>query len=404
MLRRWLLRFALGVALFLAAVVFWVVAARPPVYPPPVQVNLASTNGSLQVSPGTGGVLFILPDGSLWRWGTAGIATHRAAVPERVGTDNDWAQATCGNNGLVGVKRDGTLWQAGYVGPGVDHGSTPKQVGTNADWALATKVDVAAAALKTDGTLWTWGDSMMFGSLGDPAVKARADPGQVGTNRWRTIEGAGFNSYFQGITLGGELQSWGQHWPPAPVTSQPTRVGTRTNWIDISQGLFLDAMGTAWNGFMAGPTGTNMFAPALANATPGRYGTVGAKVFEIRPDGTLWSRPLPFTIPFGRPQTGDTNQVGSRTDWVQIWSGMSVGIGLTRDGTLWAWGTDWGAEPRLTTMSRIRKALHDYVNFACDKLGIARLITSLTTTATHRRDETPHAILHLTPAPTADSR
>lgn len=404
MLRRWPVRFAFGVVLFLAAVLVWVLTDHPPVYPPPVQVNLTATQGPLRVLPGIGGVLFILPDGSLWRWGTAGIATRRAAVPERVGTDSDWAQATCGNNGFVGVKRDGTLWQAGYVGPGVDHGSTPKQIGTDTDWAVATKVDVAAAALKTDGTLWTWGDSMTFGCLGDPAVKARADPGQVGTNRWQTIEGAGFNSYFLGITQGGELQTWGQHWPPAPMMSQPTRIGSRTNWIDIRQNLFLDETHTAWSGFITGPMETNTFAPALVNVTPGRYGTVGAKVFEIRPDGTLWSHPLPFTIPFGRPQTGATNQVGTRTDWVEMWSGMSAGIGLTRDGTLWAWGTDWGAEPQLTPMSRIRKTLHDYVNFACDKLGIAHLINGLTTTATHRRDETPHAILRITPPPTADSR
>jgi hypothetical protein len=158
-------------------------------------------------------------------------------VPRHVRTENDWTQATCGNNGGGREAR----WNPRQADVGWrGHGSTPKQVGTNADWALATKVDVAAAH---DGTLWTWGDSMMFGSLGDPAVKARADPGQVGTNRWRTIEGAGFNSYFQGITLGGELQSWGQHWPPAPVTSQPTRVGTRTNWIDISKACFHH---TAW--------------------------------------------------------------------------------------------------------------------------------------------------------------
>lgn len=402
MLRRRWVRFALGAVLVLAILLIWVVSDRPPSHPPPVQVDLTSTNGPLVVSPGIGGVLFVLPDGSLWRWGEAGIRSHRAALPERVGTDSDWAQATPGNNGFVAVKRDGTLWQAGYVGPGTDHGSKPGQVGTDTDWKLATKVDVAAAALKTDGTLWTWGDSMNHGSLGDPAVSARALPGQVGTNRWLVVSGSAFNACFLGITQTGELRSWGQDWLPAPRIPLPTPIHPGTNWTDIRHALLLDSAGGLWQRLVAGPGMTNTFVPVPIEAQAREFGTVGANILEIRPDGTLWSRPLPFAIPFARRQEGEAHPVGSRTDWVRLWSGMGSCIGMTRDGTLWAWGTDWGTEPRLTPLSRLRKSLHDGVNFVCDKFGIRRLMGNLTTTASYRRDETPRPILRLTAARQAD--
>ncbi len=315
---------------------------------------------------------------------------------KRIGADSDWRQASPGNNGFVGVKRDGTLWQAGL------HGSQPKQLGTDTNWAIATKVDVAAAALKTDGTLWTWGNSMGIGSLGDPAVASRTDPGQVGTNRWRTITGAGSNYGFVGITQEGELRSWGKPLQPgANHFGEPSPLHAATHWTRANLNHFLDASGILWFApldWTLGIAGTNSLMPILTNAVPGRFGTALAKLYEIRSDGTLWSRPLAFVGPWPR-KPGAPARIGERTDWAELWSDGSTCVGLTRDGTLWVWGTDWGAESRLDTLSRLRKGLHDGVNFVSDSLGLPVPMTRLTTSGRHRVEETPRALLQMTPAP-----
>ena len=41
---------------------------------------------------------------------------------------------------------------------------------------------------------------------------------------------------------------------------------------------------------------------------------------------------------------GHWRQCGKRSDWVSIWGSGSTVIGLTADGTLWAWGEDLSHE------------------------------------------------------------
>jgi hypothetical protein len=62
--------------------------------------------------------------------------------------------------------------------------------------------------------------------------------------------------------------------------------------------------------------------------------------FETRTDGTLWAAATswqsgyrPKALPF---------RVGQRSDWVSIWGTLETTVGLTADGTLWAWGKDYG--------------------------------------------------------------
>ena len=70
-LRWWVLSCCL--ALVIAGVAF--IALRPRTHlPPAVVVSLSQSNGPVQVFPGSAGVLLILPDGSLWRWGKVGPA------------------------------------------------------------------------------------------------------------------------------------------------------------------------------------------------------------------------------------------------------------------------------------------------------------------------------------------
>jgi len=62
--------------------------------PPAVVAPLVQSNMPLRVFPGVGGVLMILPDGSLWQWGKTGPGSWpRAKVPAQVGTNHNWMQA-----------------------------------------------------------------------------------------------------------------------------------------------------------------------------------------------------------------------------------------------------------------------------------------------------------------------
>jgi len=345
---------ALAVVLLLAGAVRWVKRPRP--WPPPVTITLASTNGTLEVVPGIGGVLFVLPDGTLWRWGAVGLRSNvRAATPERIGADADWAFAAGGNNGFVAVTRGGELWQSGYAAGTAKRSASLKRVGHDTDWFRAARSDMVTAALKRDGSLWTWGNSTGRGSLGDTNDASRDQPKRVGTHRWRQLATEGSNYGFIGVTGDGLLMAWGQPHQPGAMSDEPRPIHRATNWAAASMHLFLDDTGTLWSGTAASWEASlrNLFAPRLplhlqpvaTNARPGRYAQAGPHLFEIGEDGTLWRRPSLLAPMFKESPNASPARLGGRTDWVRLWSGGGTVLGLTRDGTLWFWGADQGAEP-----------------------------------------------------------
>jgi hypothetical protein len=383
----------LAVVLLLTGLIWlaWASRHRPP---PPVLVYLARSNAPPQFLPDWSGVLLILPDGSLWRWGEPGGAllnakgTGKRPVPERVGTDSDWVQAAVGPVGCIGLRANGTIWQW----PGGDLSRIPEQVSTaravpwpdsarasngvqgatasedlEHGWGSVAVAGTNGFAIRTNGTLWRW------------AVRqepARARLVQVdGNHDWAAVSSGG--GVFMPIFF---LRTNGTLWVQAPAapgflpfpgqginSTSPVQVCRETNWLAFGACLGArawTASGDLWNLSTASP---DALAPAArtcqmiaSNSAPGRHLLSYYRerlLYEVRPDGTLWHRGF---APMGQTPaatTLDWRRVGKRSDWVSIWGGGLTAFGLTADGTIWTWGTEPGRDPVASLSVRLHVAL-----------------------------------------------
>ncbi|HEV2208694.1 MAG TPA: ABC transporter permease subunit [Verrucomicrobiae bacterium] len=384
-LRRWVFHPARllsgGLALLVIASLFlWL---RPSSHdPPPLLVSLTHTNGPMRVFAGIGGALFILPDGSLWRWGLAG-GPERAAVPCQLGTNRDWVEAVAAPSHTLARQADGTLWECGvrFGGGGL------RQVGTNHDWAAIAGSRSHSVALRRDGTLWAWGENFM-GQLGIPAAALPGgsatvavagwprpaatfvpEPIQLGTNEdWAAV----FATWSGTLALrtDGSAWAWGSVYLFATRTASPlrlpapTQICLETNWAGVAPGVFpmlLSRSGDLWDLFYGAP-GPGVPINAVgrldaSNVSPGRvaYAYTGQpRLFVLRNDGSLWEKAfayggLPITV-----SDPSWHRVGKRTDWVALWSGGATAFGLTADDTLWTWGVDEGKEPSPDLATRLK--------------------------------------------------
>ena len=339
-------------AVLLTACLLFLNRIASPRFPPPLTVHLSGSKTPLQVHPSGMGILLVLPDGSLWRWGDSGAwALPAAIVPERIETNCDWVQTAGFGLHTVGLRSSGTLWQ--WKQPGVNPGNQPQQVEEGNDWIAVSAGSMHAVALRRDGTLWAWGDNAM-GQLGIGPGLSPTNLVQVGTNHdWTAVNCEAVSTL--ALRADGTLWAWGQFnsfrgglggFAALPT---PTRVCEDTNWAGLVPGwwpLAWTRNGDLWEPLYGRP---NPDAPAVAvgrllttNAAPGRVATAYCglpKIYEIRADGTLWERNCAMG-PWSNAPTDKWRRVGKRSDWVSLWGSGSLALGLTRDGTLWTWGID----------------------------------------------------------------
>jgi ABC-type Na+ efflux pump permease subunit len=343
---------------------------------PVMTVTLASSNHPVVVSFWGEMVVLVLPDGTLWRWGTWSGAPTRA--PERVGTNGGWVKVSLSASRWISLQRDGTLWDDGFRG---ENGDSMKPVAAGYQW-----IDVAGSVgesygIRRDGTLWGWtkpSGTRRYGrkagstrgrSAGQASAVAQAlhqedtdDPSgeqsaQIGTNRnWAAIRSCG--RYTVGLQTDGTLWAWDQlrpmwnstGYPWALNASSPIRVCADTNWVALC-GVFgglavWNRSGELWDPFFAAPKAdapiNSIGRLIVSNSAPRRlamaFGGQPA-LFEIRTNGTLWTKTYPMAQWIAQAG-GAWRQVGKRTDWVSVWGEGNTAIGLTSDGTLWTWGLD----------------------------------------------------------------
>jgi hypothetical protein len=340
--------------------------------PPPVIVRLSQSqsNAPVRVFPGYQGFFFILPNGSLWRWGQPGGSyLTKARVPERVGSDFDWAEVSASANHCVGLKQDGTIWEWGDCLTGrsiID----PIRVDAGNDWIAIAAGAAHGAAIKRDGSLWTWGRNGQL-QLGIGRRANQTNLVQVGTNLdWKAVQ-CTFAATFavrDGALWGvGDVWSWigtgmmQNRW----VMNAPTQICNATNWTGFvpSKELWVrNQAGEFWQPLYASP-GSNMVTALTCHrvvSSPGsdhpafavRMGpNPVAERYEVRSNGTLWATSCAPDF-----QAGTTpekwHRVGSRSDWVSVWGDSAV-VGLTSDGTLWLWGSDYGDEEVADFQSRL---------------------------------------------------
>ncbi len=359
----------------------------PGLIPPPVVVRLTVTNAAPRVFPGTGGVLFILPDGSLWRWGqTCAQGFSRAPVPEQVGTDRDWLEAVAASGHFVAVRQDGTLWTWGNdVGAPPRSPAwipSPRQVGADHDWVSVAAGDAHSIALRKEGTVWAWGDDS-DGRMGNGLVTVgrRTNLVQVGTNRtWTAVHGRG--SYTLALRADGTLWAWGRVYQfldgqLGAVFSVPTQVCRETNWVSLEGELVLNSRGELWRVFHAPPDAAAPVGATcqlfVTHCVPGRFAWAGWEFYQLHEDGTLWKTKLSYSGGLSFRPANTWRRVGKRSDWVSLWGGSGTGLGLTDDGMVWMWAADPGQEWVITLDSRIgllKNRAEGWLGMATNSLGL----------------------------------
>jgi hypothetical protein len=148
---------ATGAALLVLSCVAWVDSRSH--YPAPVRVTLSASNGPAQVFPGVNtasGILLVLPDGTLWRWGQPeGPGFARAESPEEVGTNHDWLKVEVFRQRLFGLRGDGTIWEWRAM-PNGGNIAEPTQRNKDSNWMDIAAVLELRVGVKRDGTLWSW--------------------------------------------------------------------------------------------------------------------------------------------------------------------------------------------------------------------------------------------------------
>jgi hypothetical protein len=325
--------------------------------PPPTVVVVGPSQTGLKVSPTYGSAIFVLPDGTLWRWGQAGPGSTQAPFPEQIGTNHNWVEAAACGNHYLGLRRDGTIWEWGW-------GSTqrtnfPVQADPGANWLSVAVSASHSLALKQDGTIWAWGNNSLS-QLGNGPGPNRTNLTQIGTNnQWLAIACHSVGSY--ALASNGTLWAWGgvPVFKPGPNALStfpfPTQVANETNWSGFANDYwpsFRSRSGEIWVPFHSVPPRDSSVTAScrllVSNSLPNGIAAAVTdipEIFQLRSDGTLWKKPYPFNLQISNT-TGVWRKVGKRADWVSLWSASGTAFGLTSDGTIWVWGYDPTRTPR----------------------------------------------------------
>lgn len=340
-------------------------------------------------------------NGGLWSWGLndsgqlgydtrtdadVGFEQH-STIPQRVGTESDWADVALGSTFTLGLKRDGSLYswggnQSGELGLGdTTNRAVPTRIGTASDWRAIAAGARHAVALKNDGSLWTWGLNS-HGELGtgwpggERDFTAHSNPTQVGSaSTWVAINAWGYHTL--ALNSDGSLWAWGDTsdgqsgvtpdfgptaGPEGEYQVTPRRVGVGDEWVALGSGLFhslaIRADGTLWS-FGSNASGELGIGRVNSEPTeiPSAVGASGpwlqvtggaAFTLGLRADGTLWSWGINDQGQLGydtggAPQTSP-RQIGTRADWVGVATGLKHAFAMNTAGEIWGWGENLNGE------------------------------------------------------------
>lgn len=293
--------------------------------------QIGTENNWQSISSGSNTSYAIKTNGTLWAWGNGGLGElgngglvfgdsgfndeNYTYTPVQVGGDTNWQSVKAGTGHVIALKSNGTLWAWGYnaygqVGDGTGSGGVlnikkyPTQIGNLTNWQYIDSGFRSSFAIKSDGTLWAWGRND-FGQLGVGDNVDRNIPTQVGTSsEWQSISSNGAATI--AIKTNGTLWSWGgnQYWSLgtsqfSPNTNVPGQVGTATNWQSVSSGGQIKALktdGTLWGwgeGFYGFGDGSN-----ISKDVPSQIGTdtdwsyisgQATHTALIKTNNTLWN-------------------------------------------------------------------------------------------------------------------
>jgi hypothetical protein len=295
-------------------------------------------------------VLVLLPDGPAIRTGTAlppGKVRPHLAIAE---------------DSAVLLAPDGSLWAWGgelfklkNVFPQPAVSQVPLRVGLDSDWTQVAAGAEHVVALKNDGSLWSWGMNEV-GQVGQGYLtKYIATPTRIGTETNWTQISANF-THSLALKNDGSLWAWGGNDTgelgdgTTNNRAIPTRIGTardwRTIWASNARNFALKKNGTLW--VWGHHVGSNDLTPRqIAPDTNWlAFSDCGGALMALKTDGTLWLQgPYAYKVApaFVSGPAENFVQVGRDRDWTEVHVGAYLFYGRKKDGSWWVCGdNDWG--------------------------------------------------------------
>jgi alpha-tubulin suppressor-like RCC1 family protein len=190
---------------------------------PTTQPVIVSTLGQVQsVALGFGGAspygcAIKASDGSVWCWGSLLAGNNGTYSPRQVSGIAGVRQISAGFLHACAVLPDSTLWCWGTNGDGeLGDGSTvSRSTAAPATLLGSTVASVACGngftcAVRTDGTLWCWGYNF-YGELGDGTTQSRPNPMQVTLGSSAAAVDAGSDHVCARLT-DGTIRCWGHNY------------------------------------------------------------------------------------------------------------------------------------------------------------------------------------------------
>ncbi|MBK1644591.1 hypothetical protein CKO25_08000 [Thiocapsa imhoffii] len=264
--------------------------------------------------------LFVGSDGRLWAWGLnywgqlGDGTTQDRLSPTAVGSGL-MAVAT-GTAHSLGLNRDGAVWawgknESGQLGDGTRTDRTRAVRIPLTDVIAVQAMGWSSFALKGDGTLWAWGWNAA-GQLGDGTTSDQLRPVRILDDVVAISAGS---MHALAVTADGRLWAWGEN------GSGQVGDGTTNRRARPTQVL----------------TGTVAVAAGESHS------------LALRNDGSLWAWGANFWGQLGNGSvsmapTLTPKQSRPTTEFVALSAGSGHSLALTRQGALWAWGSNQHGE------------------------------------------------------------
>ena len=288
----------------------------------PVQVS--GLTGAIAVAAGDWHSLALKSDGTVWAWGDNtygqlgdGTTTSRyTAVQVLTGV----SAIAAGSSHSVAWKIDGSVWTWGFNGQGqLGDGTTAQKTSPAQLTTISGTLAIGAGydhtlAVKIDGTVWTWGHNY-YGELGDGSTTDRLTPVKVdGLSGVMSVSGGSHRS--MALRNDGTVWGWGYN-----------------NLGQIGDGSQLTRLAPVQ-------------ASGLSGVTSIEAGD--SHSLALKGDGTVWG--------WGQQSTGQVGDGSTATERLtpvlvsgltgasDIAAGGSHSVAVTSDGSVYAWGANYGGE------------------------------------------------------------